>query len=50
MVQREYNVLFCWFVGLTMDAPIWNVTVFTKNRERLLAGDRHFKMADFLQC
>ncbi len=22
-----------------MDDPIWNVTVFTKNRERLLDGD-----------
>ncbi|MGI4811677.1 MAG: IS5 family transposase, partial [Janthinobacterium lividum] len=28
-----------WFVGLSMDAPVWDVTVFTKNRDRLLAGD-----------
>jgi len=35
----DYNLLFRWFVGLAMDAPIWYVTVFTKNRERLLAGD-----------
>ena len=35
----DYNLLFRWFVGLAMDAPIWDVTVFTKNRERLLAGD-----------
>lgn len=35
----NYNLLFRWFVGLSIDAPIWGVTVFTKNRERLLAGD-----------
>jgi hypothetical protein len=37
--MMDYNLLFRWFVGLSMDAPIWDVTVFTKNRERLLAGD-----------
>ena len=39
MEQLEYNLLFRWFVGLNMDDPIWDATVFTKNRERLLAGD-----------
>jgi transposase len=39
MEQLDYNLLFRWFVGLSMDAPIWDVTVFTKNRERLLEGD-----------
>jgi transposase len=39
MEQLDYNLLLRWFVGLSMDAPIWDVTVFTKNRERLLAGD-----------
>jgi len=39
MEQLNYNLLFRWFVGLSMDAAIWDVTVFTKNRERLLAGD-----------
>jgi transposase len=39
MEQLEYNLLFRWFVGLAIDDPVWNVTVFTKNRERLLAGD-----------
>jgi transposase len=39
MEQLDYNLLFRWFVGLAMDAPIWDVTVFTKNRERLLKGD-----------
>jgi transposase len=37
--QLDYKLLFCWFVGLDMDDPIWNPTVFTKNRDRLLAGD-----------
>ena len=39
MEQLDYNLLFRWFVGLSMDAPVWDVTVFTKNRDRLLAGD-----------
>jgi hypothetical protein len=39
MQQISYNILFRWFVGLSMDAPVWDVTVFTKNRERLLEGD-----------
>jgi transposase len=39
MEQLDYNLLFRWFVGLNMDDTIWDATVFTKNRERLLAGD-----------
>ena len=39
MEQLHYNLLFRWFVGLEMDDPVWDVTVFTKNRERLIAGD-----------
>jgi transposase len=39
MEQITYNMLFRWFIGLSMDAPVWDVTVFTKNRERLLEGD-----------
>ena len=39
MEQLDYNLLFRWFVGLNMDDAIWDVTVFTKNRERLLQGD-----------
>jgi IS5 family transposase len=39
MEQLDYNLLFRWFVGLNMDEPIWDVTVFTKNRERLLGGE-----------
>src|SRR5438309_12057804 len=39
MEQLDYNLLFRWFVGLNMDDAIWDVTVVTKNRERLLDGD-----------
>jgi transposase len=38
MEQLDYNLLFRWFVGLEMDDAVWDVTVFTKNRERLIAG------------
>lgn len=38
MEQLDYNLLFRWFVGLNLDDPVWDATVFTKNRERLLAG------------
>ena len=39
MEQLNYNLLFRWFVGLEMDDPVWDATVYTKNRERLLRGD-----------
>jgi transposase len=39
MEQLNYNLLFRWFVGLNMDEAVWEVTVFTKNRERLLKAD-----------
>jgi transposase len=39
MEQLDYNLLFRWFVGLSMDDPVWDATVFCKNRDRLLAGD-----------
>jgi IS5 family transposase len=39
MEQMQYNLLFRWFVGLNMDDAVWDVTVFTKNRDRLLEGD-----------
>jgi transposase len=47
MEQLDYNLLFRWFVGLAMDAPIWDVTVFTKNRDRFLEGEvaAHFFQA-----
>jgi len=39
MEQLQYNLLFRWFVGLSMDDPVWVPTVFSKNRDRLLEGD-----------
>jgi transposase len=39
MEQLDYNLLFRWFVGLSMDDRVWVPTVFTKNRDRLLEGD-----------
>jgi transposase len=38
MEQLEYDLLFRWFVGLSMSEPVWHPTVFTKNRDRLLEG------------
>jgi len=39
MEQLEYNLLFRWFVGLSMDEAVWDRTVFSKNRVRMLEGD-----------
>lgn len=36
MEQIQYNMLFRWFIGLSMDDRVWVPTVFTKNRERLM--------------
>ena len=36
MEELDYNLLFRWFVGLNMDDPVWDATVYCKNRERLL--------------
>ena len=39
MEQLDYNLLFRWFVGMNVDEPVWDATVYSKNRERLLDGD-----------
>jgi transposase len=39
MEQTQYNLLYRWFIGLSMDDTVWVPTVFTKNRERLIAHD-----------
>jgi transposase len=39
MEQTQYNLLFRWFIGLSMDDCVWVPTVFTKNRERLIEHD-----------
>ena len=39
MEEIDYSMLFRWCVGMNLDEPVWDVTVFTKNRDRLLEGD-----------
>src|SRR5712692_279898 len=39
MEQLDYHLLFRWFVGMNVDDAVWDVTVFTKNRDRLLEGE-----------
>ena len=40
LVERiDFDLLFRWFVGLGVDDPVWDATTFTKNRDRLLAGE-----------
>lgn len=47
MEQLDYNLLFRWFVGLSMDAAVWDATVYSKNRDRLIEGEiaAHFLRA-----
>jgi transposase len=39
MEQMEYNLLYRWFVGMSMNEQVWRPTVFTQNRDRLLEGE-----------
>jgi len=39
MEEIEYSILFRWFVGLNLDEEVWDATVFSKNRDRLLEAD-----------
>jgi transposase len=40
LVERiDFDLLLRWFVGLGVDDPVWDATSFTKNRDRLLAGE-----------
>src|SRR2546425_10844591 len=39
MEEIDYNMLFRWFIGLNLDDEVWDATVFTKNRDRLLEAD-----------
>src|SRR2546429_9889903 len=43
MEQLDYNLLYRWFVGLSPDDPVWDPTVFTKNRDRLRNGEMFAK-------
>ena len=40
MEELDYNILYRWFVGLSLDDAVWDATTFTKNRDRLLDGRR----------
>ena len=44
MEQLNFNILFRWFVGLGMDAPVWDATVFCHNRDRLLEAEVSAKL------
>jgi transposase len=39
MERLEFDLLFRWFVGLGVDDPVWDHSTFSKNRDRLLAGE-----------
>jgi transposase len=39
MEQLNYNLLFRWFVGLSVDEPVWDASTFSKNRDRLLTEE-----------
>jgi IS5 family transposase len=39
MEHIDFNILFRWFVGLGLDAPVWDHSTFTKNRERFLESE-----------
>lgn len=44
--QMDYNLLFRWFVGLSMDEEVWHPTTFTQNRDRLLEQEISRKFFD----
>ncbi len=44
MEQLNFNILFRWFVGLGMDDPVWDATVFCHNRDRLLEAEVSAKL------
>ena len=39
MERLDFDLLFRWFVGLGVDDPVWDASSFSKNRNRLLAGN-----------
>lgn len=39
MEEIDYSTLFRWFVGMNLDEAVWDATVFTNNRDRLLEGN-----------
>lgn len=47
--QLEYNLLFRWFVGLSMDDKVWDHSVFSKNRDRLIQHDVATQFFDMIR-
>src|ERR1700741_405399 len=47
MEQIDYNLLFRWFVGLSMDDAVWDHSSFSTNRDRLLEAG---VAREFLLC
>ena len=49
MEPLDYNLLFRWFVSLSMDKRVWDATMDSKNRDRLVGGDvaAHFLQARY---
>ena len=39
MEELDYNLLFRWFVGLSLEDEVWDHSTFSKNRDRLLDSD-----------
>src|SRR5215510_14642056 len=39
MERLDFDLMFRWFVGLGIDDEVWDHSVFSKNRDRLLEGD-----------
>lgn len=50
MEQLQYNLLFRWFVGLSMDDPVWDPTVFSKIRDRLSKPRDRLPSGDRVDC
>jgi IS5 family transposase len=48
MEQLDYNLLYRWFVGLSVDEPVWDASTFSKNRERLLERDIARKLLEIV--
>jgi transposase len=46
MEEIDYSMLIRWFVNMNLDEPVWDATVFTKNRNRLLEGGRGWTLSE----
>lgn len=48
--QFDYHLVFRWLVGLQMDDAVWDRTVFSANRDRLLSTDTAREFFQRLLC